>query len=1462
MSIVTRKRIAITAAILLTLALLGGYFANREWLKIKTEYGIDYSYLHVGLSGTLSTANLQFKNAEIGEGKVDTAFVDIDLWKLIKGEISIGEILLDGAKITILASDSEGETTIPKIESSKIFIRNVDFTYLDTDTVINLQSGTLQAQNILYHDSLSVDSLKWSHAYTYLKSSEEEVSEETSTDTSDFQLSDLPKFEVGFLNLDELNFTYADDSSKFIVQHFKFSNAHISNHSALELQFDTLALSLADTLPLGLAIANTQWVQNDPIKSENLKIGMPGLKFRVNTLSIKPGGNYDFDINLDQSEISYATLYQLDIGLEDIFNQSLNPEDVITLSGNISGNTDQVNLNKLNAKLLKQTQVVINGGVEWASDDGMLDLHISNFSTTRNDISALLEPAAYNDFFSWPSTASGPVSITGDFNNYLIKGSLNTPEGLLELTSVVNFPAEEDIFYSISLGSDRALINGLVDYLPIDISQAKVQIDIGGLLSDIETRDTFLMDLHLYDFTAEGYDLKNLTFDYYYNNDYDSLWVILDDEALQLNMKGAVMGGDTGSVPFAVNIAKAAPGLLDSIIPAWTYSGNLDGAYRYAGDDYFEILLDFRQNNMLWAEAKSTEPIKDFSLDVKAKGDRYNMDFSTQNGDVLNTTFYFPDYNYDDLGMLDILDSMPEFALYSKLEIDSSFAQKISGVGFDLSLEHMDVKHLREKRQWQLDLNLPSATYEDVLINDLDVTLHSDHSDLNGQLQAGYLQYSIAEVSKPFFEVIRDSAQTLWRFESEDINELGATYLHALQTKVEKGYKFNFTEADSLIIAGNHWGVYNNEGLILSNEYKLAGGNLGVKQNTAILDLSSQPTGEVVLKMDSISLFSLLAPFIDSMIIDGHLSAIASYNPTTTNADFSALLSHVGVDSIDLGRWKIDGNYGGGKLLAEVNNKTLTGRSHTQITYENEKLDFSLNFESFNLSFLNSTLEDYELGISGLLNGQLKGTYTDELDTKGWLQVNQGSFDIPYLQTSVSLDKDSLYFEDKKLVFREFKITDPYGENLYVDGILDLLPDLIFDLDITGKNYTFLNQNTGKIVSGKASADIDLRVKGTPQELNAKGELTILPASHIKYILPDDVQAVQQGGDIQFVSFDETDTAQQVLGTTSQDINLDIVFKLDKSDFELIINPVTQEYVKFEALGEVTLSKDGTDAPVVFGEINSNTGRSRIDLPIVPALNLDIEKATLKWHGPYDDPLITFRGVEGFKSSVSDIPGLEHRSDIIPVTLQINLTEVSVNDIQFTFDLSSSDQELDAYLKSETPEERENMATNLLLFGTLYYGGEDGADKMMSSVTSKLNEIANRNLTNTDLYFNVDNQKSYNQAGEEVTTSKLNYNLRRGFYNDRVFFTLGGDLGLTSSDPSVSTPSSHFIGNVGVEYILIPGGPWTVKAARNERYEGIIDGDIVEYKLGIGFYKSYPTFWSIFNQEATKPEEEEVKDEE
>lgn len=1446
---------SITAVVILLLA-VAGIWLNHKWSEVKKANRITYQRLDISLNGKIRLSVLTFDVPELVFGNLDTAYIDLDILSILRGQFSVSAFTAKNGSLYILASETESDDELPEIKLNSIELSNISVVYFEKDTIMDFNSGEMRIHHLSTGQIPEVRDFHWVNGQVKVFSPTQEPATGDEGDST-ISLTDLPKFKLQNFDIRNLNLEYHTDSSVVELNKFETHAFNLSHKEVLELHFEGLNGIIGDTLPLTLAIAQATWNERDVINSNEINSEIPGISVKIRKLTIQPNRGFEYHLELDKSRISYKGLTMAYHHLDELMNPILPRNSMVTFSGTVSGNSKQLTFKDFQTSLLNETEVTINGKLDWSDAEGSIDLSLDNLKTSGNDVSLFLAPMAYNQFFNWPTRAFGKAAISGNFNHYLITGNLGTPHGPLVVNTVVDFPNAEDIFYDIIVSSENLKVNEIVDYLAVDIPLGKIRAEMAGLYSDISQRDTFLLSLDLFSFTVEDYNLSNLKFYYYFNNAYDSLWGHLNDTALAANIKGAYYGGDTSAIPFTGTIYKAIPGLLDSLVPKWNYHGHYSGTYKYDDADFFQISLQMDDHKIKWSEG-GNENLKDLSLDVTAHGDDYNIAVSAGDKNKLELSFPYPDYNFENLGWLQVMDSMEFFALDATLNVDSTFMQKFMGMPFSISLEELSIDHHRQQHSWNVAAIVPHLSYGDVIVESLSSYIKTSTDTMNALIEADAITYSGVPIQEPTLDLEQKDGKLIWRVSSLDINNLGPTNIHSVQTITDEGYLFNFVETDTLVLIGHPWTVSNNQGILFTKDYKLHGGNLELRQDQARLGLETEDQDLMTFHIDSIALLSLVAPFVPEIKLDGYLQSDIRYRVSTNQAGIQARVVSVIIDSMDLGNWMIKGSYADNKALINIENTTLKGGLKSDIKYENSQIDYKFHIQNFDLGFLNNALQDADLRISGLLNGEITGVYIDELDTRGWLQINQGTFDIPYLQTSVSLDQDSILFKDKRLVFHQFHVKDPNGNPIYVNGLLDLLPNLEYDLTIKGDNYTFLDQSRGELISGRASASIDLILIGTPAKTTASGKLNILPGSYITYTLSDEVTAVKRGGDILFVSFKHADTVVQLQGTTENELDLDIDFVLDKTNFEIILNPVTQEYLKLDATGKLNLSKDGYSAPLLFGQLASNSGRSRIDLPIVPPTNLDIEKASVRWGGPYDDPSISFKGTEEFKTSMDGVLSMEHRKDLVPVTLEIKLNDAHLNSIDFVFDLSSTDQELDSYLKSRTAEEREQFATNLLLFGTLSTEGSDGSDKVLNMYTSKLNEIANRNLKNTDLVLGVDNETEYNSKGQEVSRTKLNYSLRRGFYNDRAFISVGGDLGLYSDqgiDPGKA--ASHFIGNISLDYQLFDGRPLWVKAARNERYAGVIDGDIVEYRLGIGFYKTYPTFWSIFGQDKATREDDD-----
>ncbi len=805
------------------------------------------------------------------------------------------------------------------------------------------------------------------------------------------------------------------------------------------------------------------------------------------------------------------------------------------------------------------------------------------------------------------------------------------------------------------------------------------------------------------------------------------------------------------------------------------------------------------------------------------------------------------------------LDSMPELRLQMAGNIDSVLIHQLSGYAVGASLEKLDLTHSVDSLLWNLDITLENAFDADNYIGNVAGSVAYQNRHFEGALRADEAHVKDFNLSGLNIEIDRNKEGVEWLLTLEDFNDLGSSRIGIVQENLDRGYRLALTDAETLEILGNLWEVRSNEGILLDEDFILNRGSLGLRQNKASLICQTDESGEVTFELDSLRLRSVTEFFTSDTLVNAWIYAKADFNVRSLETALILNFNEITVDSTVIGDWHAEGIYRNDSLGLRVNFDKGLKDSYAQIDYADGKADFEVRVIDFDLGVLNEGFLPGEVQLAGILSGDVTGRYTDDIYADGWLNIERGRVVLPGTETPYILKGDSLKFVNDHLELDNFRIYDENDRPLAVSGILNTFPSLYYDLTAESEAFVFINQKTGKSMQGNASADLDLHVKGDNEYFLAEGSARILPGSFFRYLVQEGITVVQSDRIVQFVSFDEPDSIR-VEEEPEIISELDIKLAVDDSEIDIVLDPVTQEYVRTRMKGDLTLLKSKFGDPEIQGSLESNSGRAYVSLPVVPSVQMDIEKIRIDWSGKFDEPRLNFIGKEAFNTSLDGLSEFEGRQGLVPVDVLIILNDGTPENLDILLDLKTEDPDLSGYLSTIPEESRMAMATNLLLFGSISPNGKSGSSMALGATAAKLNEIAHRNLENTDLMFSMSNDKRYDENGEEQEAMRLNYSLRKGLFENRLYVSIGGDLGISTPESGGYRPPAHYIGNVQLSYRLSENGPWTLRGARTESYEGVIDGELTEYKLGVGFYRSYPTFWSIFKKR--NPEPEAVRDEE
>ena len=1367
------------------------------WQVIKEENGITYEKMNFVFPSYVSFEKLTWDVPDISSGSADYVVLDWEWTGLAARKVNVPQFKIQGAEIHVSYSDTN---TSSASEVPDIRIGKLDFSHVDVFYVNQKDSLELNIPELRLLEAVAESNLE--------------------------QLS----FEQFFFN--QFVVTYSSDS------------LHFSN----------------DTLPLKLDAQNfSSENEGDTYALDQLALLLGDLDLNAEKIHFDPKDNNQVSLVLNPCSATIQDILWVYPEFEEIIHPDYPRNSTLTFDGGLSVGPDSLRFRAFEINLISETNASLNGLIDWSDASIPLDLMLSKVHTSRADLDAFLMPQSYNSMFLWPSRADGPVHIFGNAEKMAISAALNTPEGAIDVRSKIAIE-EQSIYYDIGLESAQLAIDQIIDYLPLSVPDGALDFRVAGTVNDQEELDTLLVTLESNRLEIEGYSLTGIDFTYVSKNGFDSLFAVVTDLAANLVFKGDVidLSPDTSAVRWEGRIEQLKPNLVDTSLADWTLAALYEGGYYYGDFDYSRIEFGLSHPLFHWSKVDSTlVPDQFMTYEIEQAKNRL---YWNAGNEAFVDAFYdgeIPSINSDNWRQQ--IDSMPELRLQMAGNIDSVLIHQLSGYAVGASLEKLDLTHSVDSLLWNLDITLENAFDADNYIGNVAGSVAYQNRHFEGALRADEAHVKDFNLSGLNIEIDRNKEGVEWLLTLEDFNDLGSSRIGIVQENLDRGYRLALTDAETLEILGNLWEVRSNEGILLDEDFILNRGSLGLRQNKASLICQTDESGEVTFELDSLRLRSVTEFFTSDTLVNAWIYAKADFNVRSLETALILNFNEITVDSTVIGDWHAEGIYRNDSLGLRVNFDKGLKDSYAQIDYADGKADFEVRVIDFDLGVLNEGFLPGEVQLAGILSGDVTGRYTDDIYADGWLNIERGRVVLPGTETPYILKGDSLKFVNDHLELDNFRIYDENDRPLAVSGILNTFPSLYYDLTAESEAFVFINQKTGKSMQGNASADLDLHVKGDNEYFLAEGSARILPGSFFRYLVQEGITVVQSDRIVQFVSFDEPDSIR-VEEEPEIISELDIKLAVDDSEIDIVLDPVTQEYVRTRMKGDLTLLKSKFGDPEIQGSLESNSGRAYVSLPVVPSVQMDIEKIRIDWSGKFDEPRLNFIGKEAFNTSLDGLSEFEGRQGLVPVDVLIILNDGTPENLDILLDLKTEDPDLSGYLSTIPEESRMAMATNLLLFGSISPNGKSGSSMALGATAAKLNEIAHRNLENTDLMFSMSNDKRYDENGEEQEAMRLNYSLRKGLFENRLYVSIGGDLGISTPESGGYRPPAHYIGNVQLSYRLSENGPWTLRGARTESYEGVIDGELTEYKFGVGFYRSYPTFWSIFKKRNSEPEA--VRDEE
>ncbi len=369
------------------------------------------------------------------------------------------------------------------------------------------------------------------------------------------------------------------------------------------------------------------------------------------------------------------------------------------------------------------------------------------------------------------------------------------------------------------------------------------------------------------------------------------------------------------------------------------------------------------------------------------------------------------------------------------------------------------------------------------------------------------------------------------------------------------------------------------------------------------------------------------------------------------------------------------------------------------------------------------------------------------------------------------------------------------------------------------------DKNNGAI---KGEFNINSRLNFTMKNdaLTVSGYVNTLDGNSIEYLYESKVKLEDRSETVAFITFEETEEKIEVQ-RKKYNIDYDVDLNIGNTEIYVLLSKTANEYFRLNCFGEINLETGNQMTPNAFGKLESIGGHVYYEVPLISDIQLNIKKANVNWSGNLFNPKITFLGEEIFRVFPNEISSeLSKDGERVPVAVDVEINDHSVNDIVLNFNIKSNNPEVQNYLSTLTQNTRSDYAVSMLVYGKVNQGSES-TKSGYESVVNKLNEISRRNFKNMDLSFRVEKYKNDPTAKKE-NYNKIGVDLSRNFMRDKLRVSAGGSM-----DVNNSQNNSPLSGYAKITYQLRKKPDVYLMTSHTSNYQGPLIGRVDQSSVGV-----------------------------
>src|SRR6185437_276696 len=131
-------------------------------------------------------------------------------------------------------------------------------------------------------------------------------------------------------------------------------------------------------------------------------------------------------------------------------------------------------------------------------------------------------------------------------------------------------------------------------------------------------------------------------------------------------------------------------------------------------------------------------------------------------------------------------------------------------------------------------------------------------------------------------------------------------------------------------------------------------------------------------------------------------------------------------------------------------------------------------------------------------------------------------------------------------------------------------------------------------------------------------------------------------------------------------------------------------------------------------------------------------------------------------------------------------------------------------------------------------------------LTNQMDQIAASLIKEVDIHFDLNNQQDWT-TGNEIDYTELDVTVSKTLMHDRLRVGVGSSFDVVGTGAPQQAPS-NLAGTVDASYKLSKDGRYLLRVYRQNQYEAVVLGQVIETGVGFVFTVNYDKLREIFHR--------------